>query len=58
MKTKLAVLLAALLLILLFTSGCCVLLSNLLPQKPQPTLEQVVETEVPVEKKVSFGYIV
>ncbi|OQA14510.1 MAG: Thiol-disulfide oxidoreductase ResA [Firmicutes bacterium ADurb.Bin356] len=55
MKTKLAVLLAALLLILLFASGCCVLLSNLLPQKPQPTLEQVVETEVPVEKKVSFG---
>lgn len=55
MKTKLAVLLAALLLILLFTSGCCVLLSNLLPQKPQPTLEQVVTTEVPVEKRVSFG---
>ena len=55
MKTKLAVLLAALLLILIFTSGCCVLLSNLLPQKPQPTLEQVVTTEVPVEKRVSFG---
>lgn len=57
MKTKLVLLLTALLLLSFFASGCCVLLSNILPSKPQTTPEQTpTESAAPAKATAaSFG---